>query len=150
MKRWQDSAACDVADPRLFDPMTPREAQLAGNHPDRCLRVRAALDYCRDCPVWKECTLDGADNRLVLVLGTYGGTYVGTDEAKRRRSWATKRARRRLGVSPQARIAHQADTAARNVAIAEKVESGWTMTRTAEHYGISVSRVSRIVRELAE
>lgn len=96
MTRWQDQAECQLADPTLFDEVSKEESQQLQHqrnwHPASLPRVRAALAYCADCPVWKQCVVDRSSDTFTPVVGVYGRQYVGPNEAGRRRRRAAARA----------------------------------------------------------
>lgn len=153
MTRWQDNAECGTANGSLFGELTKAEITESRGHPTDIQRVRAALAYCADCPVWKQCAVDGASNPNVPVPGVYGRQYVDRITARHRQQRAkVQEARRhpetaRIGRS-QVRngVTMTGDMiAVRNAQMAEQHNAGWSLRTLAERYGISHSRVSRIV-----
>jgi hypothetical protein len=95
VKRWQDNAECGAADPTLFDSVTKAESELCQKRnitQSQLTRVRAALAYCADCPVWKQCVVEHSSGTYTPVVGVYGRQYVGPNEAGRRRRRAAARA----------------------------------------------------------
>lgn len=99
---WIEQAACGRAPAYLFDAMTSKEsAKVGSNTADTFPRIQGALAYCADCPVWKQCLADRADNVDIADVGVYGRQYVGRREAERRMARAKARRKRLTGRTRQ-------------------------------------------------
>lgn len=78
--RWRDTAACSLADARLFDPVDSRTDPR---------RVRQARTICGGCTVRNECITHALTEGL---SGIYGGRVVEYGRILRARQVATREA----------------------------------------------------------
>jgi len=69
---WRDHAACRLADPELFFPVSP-----GGPSPDQADDGRAARAICATCPVRRECL------QFALATRQAHGIWGGMSERER-------------------------------------------------------------------